>query len=198
MSNLIDLSSFRSRNGLSQAELGSLIGTTGSFISQVENGNSKMPADKMATLWSLINQNAWFADMLVPALTRLELLKAYIECDDDLGEEEKSKFRTNLEAIIPPKAYEAIQCGQMGIDRTLAERIISISPKRYIPTTQWLVDGQEPMFKDRTSYYQRNGSHNDGWHNENEEVLAMLKKILEKLDKLEGTINKLASNGDTL
>lgn len=198
MSNLIDLSSFRSRNGLSQAELGSLIGTTGSFISQVENGNSKMPADKMATLWSLINQNAWFADMLVPAYTRLQLLIAYVDWDDDLSEGEKSRFRTNLEAIIPPKAFEAIQCGQMGIDRTLAERIISISPKSYIPTTQWLVDGQEPMFMNRTSYDQHNGGHNDGWQNENEEVLAMLKKILEKLDKLEGTINKLASNGDTL
>lgn len=145
MDNLICLADFRRRNGLSQSELGRLLGTSPSFISLVESGSSKFSRDKMKRIEELSAEQGWFLDDLVPAFARLGLLCGSIESSHDLSSDTIKKFRKDFDHVVPKSLFESIKYGQQGIDSVLADRIIAILPPDYIINKEWLMSGEGPM-----------------------------------------------------
>ena len=191
MDNLICLADFRRRNGLSQAELGQLLGTSPSFISLVESGNSKFSREKMKRIEELSAEQGWFLDDLVPAFYRLGLLCGYIETSHDLSSETIKKFRKDFDRIVPKSLFESIKYGQQGIDSVLADKIITILPPGYIINKEWLMSGEGPMRPGETTSEDSNGE----WEMtiDAKGILSYLEKIMKKQEALEAMLVEMKS-----
>jgi transcriptional regulator with XRE-family HTH domain len=68
---MVDLKTFRKKNGITQKELAKFLGITHGFISQVELGKSRLPEDKLEKL--LNNDRGWAVDDLVEAENSINL-----------------------------------------------------------------------------------------------------------------------------
>ena len=68
----IDLTAYRKENGLTQKDLAKLIGTSATYISNIENGRSNISQDKLQTLLSL---EGYDTNSLLPAYHRILLVK---------------------------------------------------------------------------------------------------------------------------
>lgn len=66
---MIDIKSFREKNGLLQKDLAEYLGVSIAFISAVEKGQSKLPGEKLTKL--LDNENGWDTDYLISGNPRL-------------------------------------------------------------------------------------------------------------------------------
>lgn len=156
---LVDLATFRERNGLKQEDLAKLLGVNRSYISQVETGSCKISAEKMKKIWELSKTEPWYMDDLVPALDRLDYL--YYSVDSSLNpyEPEKpkedrfdpakeaiqQKFEIDFARVVTQAVRENILLGQQGIDSALAEKIIAILPAGYEFNKLWLMTGEGPI-----------------------------------------------------
>ena len=159
MEKLVDLATFRERNGLKQEDLAKLLGVNRSYISQVETGSCKISAEKMKKLWELSKSEPWYMDDLVPALDRLDYL--YYSVDSSLNPYEprkpkedrfdpakealQRKFENDYARVVTQTVRESILLGQQGIDSALAEKIIAILPPGYEVNKQWLMTGEGPI-----------------------------------------------------
>ena len=142
---LINLPYFRKRNGLKQEDLARLLGLNRSYISLVEIGKGKMPAQRMKAIWALAAEKGWFMDGLLPAYDRLQQLTAEILADASLPAKAKKQFQKDFKSALPPALSEAIQCGQQGIDPVLADKIVAICPPGHVPDREWLLRGDEVL-----------------------------------------------------
>lgn len=66
---MIDIKSFREKNGLLQKDLADYLGVSIAFISAVEKGQSKLPGEKLTKL--LDNDKGWDTDYLISGNPRL-------------------------------------------------------------------------------------------------------------------------------
>lgn len=193
MGSLIDLSSFRKRNNLSQAELGKAIGTSAAFISQVETGASKMPAEKLETLERIAEEKHWSTRGLIPAWDRLCLLVNYIgDVDEDDRELDKiysKEYPKLLNQTIPMEIVDAIGMGQIGIDSALADFIIAACPKQYKPNKTWLMTGEGDIFPQN----ERATAHGETEMSilGNDKTEALLESILAKQESLEKELQEI-------
>lgn len=188
MRNNICLEDFRTRNGLSQSELGSLLGTTGSFISLVESGKNRLSADKVRRIEELASEKGWFLDDLVPAFSRLGLLFDYITTSDGLSDEAVKKFEAAYHRVLPKSLFEAIRFGQQGIDALLASKLVSICPKELTPEKEWLISGEGKMFPwSKNLEVKDNGGKNGG----EDDVKTMLQEIAKKQEALEAMLTEI-------
>lgn len=172
MNNLVCLAEFRQRNGLSQAELGRLLGTSSSYISSVESGNGKFSIEKMQKLWDL-GEGKWFMEDLVPAYTRLCKAKEdALWCGGEVSAEA-------FEKAVPAHVMESIKYGQQGIDSLLADKIIAICPPDVHFSKIWLVTGEGEMYA-KPVFVEGEGAKIDA-----EKVFALLSDLKKKQDELE-------------
>ena len=179
MESYINLTDFRQRNGITQTELARILKTSTPFISMIESGSSRMPVKKIKLLLNACKENCWFTDELVPAGHRLEHLLINIEASEDVTDEEKKLFKQRFESSIPKGIQDSITFGQQGIDSVLADKIISICPPPFDKIRkEWLMDGDGYMFStaDKTGFTVVYSE---------EEIIARLKRIEEKQEKLE-------------
>ena len=111
METSINLKLFRKRNSLTQDDLAAFLGTTKGFISQVENGRSKLTKEKLSLI--LENEKGWNLDGLVGK-----------SIADSAGE--YSGNEPNTVPLLPIFA----QAGHLtewseGVDESKCERVIS-------------------------------------------------------------------------
>lgn len=66
---MIDLKTFRLENNLFQKDVAEFLGVSTAFVSQIESGQNKMPADKLVLL--LENDRGWNTESLVSGPSRL-------------------------------------------------------------------------------------------------------------------------------
>ena len=177
MATLIDLSGFRKRNSLSQAELGKAIGTSAAFISQVETETSKMPVEKIKTILAIAPEKGWCTDDLVPASARLDFLyefvKSYYENNND--------YVNPIDIAVPADLRESIRLGQTGIDSGLADRILAAWPREPYPSKQWLMN-EEGDFLPPIEY--------DDFRNTTDIGITEIKELLNTLLTKQETIEK--------
>ncbi len=193
MGALIDLSGFRKRNNLSQAELAKAIGTSAAFISQVETGASKMPAEKLQTLERVAEEKHWSTRGLIPAWDRLWLLGKYIgDVDKDnreLDEIYSKDYPKLLNQTIPMEIVDAIGMGQIGIDSALADFIIAACPKQYKPNKNWLMSGEGDIFPQSVRAAANGETKMSVPRNDN--TGALLESILAKQESLEKELQEI-------
>lgn len=175
MNNLVCLAEFRQRNGLSQGELGRLLGTSSSYISSVESGNGKFSFEKMQKLWAL-GEGKWFMEDLVPAYTRLCKVR------DEALWSGGTAFAEAFEKAVPAHLMESIKYGQQGIDLLLADKIIDICPPDVHFSKIWLVAGEGEMYS-KPIYVDGEGVKVDA-----EKIFTLLSEIKKKQEDLEGMI----------
>lgn len=105
----VNLKIFRKRNSLTQDDLAEFLGTTKGFISQVENGRSKLAQEKIRML--LENENGWNLDGLVE--------KSIADSDGKYSE-------PNTVPLLPIFAQAGSLVGwSEGIEEVKCERVIS-------------------------------------------------------------------------
>ena len=181
MNNLVCLAEFRQRNGLSQAELGRLLGTSSSYISSVESGNGKFSVEKMQKLWTL-GEGKWFMEDLVPAYTRLCKVK------EDALWSGQEVFAEAFEKAVPAHLMESIKYGQQGIDLLLADKIIDICPPDVHFSKIWLMAGEGEMYS-KPIYVEGEGAKIDA-----EKVFTLLSEIKKKQEGLERMILEIRNS----
>ena len=100
-----ELVEFRHQNGLTQEQLGQYLGMKKSFISKIENGRERFPADKFQKL--LNNENGWD----VSVLKNVEINKGFRRIDlwgmSDLGGPSSWMGSEKLVNIVGPKTSGA-------------------------------------------------------------------------------------------
>ena len=107
----VDLKQFRKRNSLTQENVAAFLGTTKGFISQVENGRSRLPEEKLRLL--IENDRGWNLDGLVK--------KSIEETVDRYSENEP-----NSVPLLPIFAQAGSLTGwSEGVEEVKCERVIS-------------------------------------------------------------------------
>lgn len=107
----VDLKRFRKRNSLTQENVAAFLGTTKGFISQVENGRSRLPEEKLRLL--IENDRGWNLDGLVE--------KSIEETVDRYSENEP-----NSVPLLPIFAQAGSLTGwSEGVEEVKCERVIS-------------------------------------------------------------------------
>ena len=107
----VDLKRFRKRNSLTQENVAAFLGTTKGFISQVENGRSRLPEEKLRLL--IENDRGWNLDGLV---------KKSIEDPVD----RYSENEPNSVPLLPIFAQAGSLTGwSEGVEEVKCERVIS-------------------------------------------------------------------------
>lgn len=183
---LIRLADFRRINKISQSELGSALGVSGSFISLVEKGNSKMPLDKMQKLWSLIPQKHWDCRGLVPAWDRLNALDdAYLKSANLIGEKNYLNFINGFVQIISDDLREMIRCGQRGIDDNLAEGLVRVTSWPLLVSKVWLTEGIGVMFPPEDNLSDIDSD------NEKASLMTILQKMAKKIEDIEEQLKEM-------
>lgn len=137
----IDLASFRKSNGINQSELADFLGTSRSFISLIETGVNKLPADKLEMILASAPSKHWHIDELLPHLDRLKKL------DQELTNRGVTRINKNP-LNLTDEAYRGFQSGRLGFTEQFADEIVNdIRYKsRYININRsWLLTGEGEM-----------------------------------------------------
>ncbi len=187
MGKLINLADFRRRNGMSQSELGQLIGTSASFISLVETGNSKMPLDKMKKIWELAPVKGWKIQGLVPAYDRLVKLDDTYMDAGVLSQNDIARFHTGFDQIVSEGIMEMIKYGQRGIDETLAENIMQLTSWPLHVSKKWLVDGEGLMCPPECNLSDLDSDDNQA------SLYHILQGLVRRLDDVEKQLGEIKS-----
>lgn len=74
---MVGLKAFRISNKLNQAELGEFLGIKKSFISKIENGKERLPAEKFQKL--LHNNKGWDTSLLMESGTIIQKIGDHSE-----------------------------------------------------------------------------------------------------------------------
>lgn len=141
--NFIDLAAFRKANNMSQEDLAELLGTSRGFISMIESGRSKLPEDKLQSIYDSAAKNTfYFLEPLCPAYARLGELDLYLKAT-----KQSYSLLDNLvidgyrmeDALIPKNIQEDIRYGRIGINPPIADKICNKFPSI---NKEWLLYGE--------------------------------------------------------
>lgn len=135
---LVNLRAFRKYNHITQKQVADFLDLSVGFISQVENGSSKLSD---LSVQQLVQEGEWDTCELVPHYHRF--LTAWDEYNRSIG---KTEQYWPLEDINPFGIEQGIvvdlEHGEMGIDDRIADAILKIIPTM---SRQWLLTGEGPM-----------------------------------------------------
>lgn len=134
---LVNLRAFRKYNHITQKQVADFLDLSVGFISQVENGSSKLSDLK---LQQLVQEGEWDTCELVPHYHRF--LTAWEEYNRSIG---KTKLWPNDDINpfgIEQWIVDALEHGELGIDDRIADAILTVIPTM---SRQWLLTGEGPM-----------------------------------------------------
>ena len=130
---LVDLFSFRKRNGLLQQDVADFLGVTRGYISLVEKGKSKLSSISIDKILDSSREMHWDTEDLVPAYTRLCRFLYYSKEEVYAGRKNKP-----FQIIGMPR----FKYGREGISERLADSIIHDYPE---VSRDWLITGEGKM-----------------------------------------------------
>lgn len=143
---LIDVASFRRRNGVKQAELAEAIGKSRGYISVVETSYGKLAPDTIDIIFS-----KWGDDCgLVPCYGRLIQLvyalseQGYLE-SFYVGDVERGYLP--FSEVLTDSVVKSIRYGQIPVSDDIANRIVTAYPA---VNKGWLLTGEGNMLYDNT------------------------------------------------
>ena len=143
---LIDVASFRRRNGVKQAELAAVIGKSRGYISVVETSYGKLAPESIDTILS-----KWGDDCgLIPCYGRLIQLvyalaeQGYLE-SFYAGDVEKGYLP--FSEVLSDSVVKSIRYGQIPVTDDIANRIVTAYPA---VNKGWLLTGEGNMLYDNT------------------------------------------------
>ena len=167
---LINLTSFRQRNGILQKELADFLGVSRGYISLVESQKSKLAEENIEKIFK--NPYHWNTDNLVPAYTRLNQVLDYLNKSD------LSKFALNKDTIT------AIRHGNKDIPEHTVILLCQEAPEL---NKDWLLHGNGEMFIKKEN---KEPSPIEMLQNRIEELSKDIQKISETLQELLHFIKK--------
>lgn len=137
MEKLVDLREFRKRNHIKQSDLAEFLDTSASFISLIENGQSKLPESKIDRIMNDAEvQKGWSPEGLVPVFDRVRRVIEYLkkECPiEDTPELER--------LFLPDNIYADIRYGRIGISMDIAKAIADSISWYFNLNPEWLATG---------------------------------------------------------
>ena len=143
---LIDVATFRRRNGVKQAELAAVIGKTRGYISVVETSYGKLPPESIDIILEKWGSDCglipWYGRLvqLVYALTERGFLESFYPGDVEKG-------YLPFSEILTAPVVKSIRCGQIPISDDIANRIVTAFPA---VNKGWLLSGEGNMLYDNT------------------------------------------------
>ena len=183
---LIDLAGFRKKYGLKQKDVGDLIGTSGSFISLVEKGTSRLPDDKLKMLISKTKGK----EGLVPCYDRLENLQKILLMKRYISKESVSQYP--FEKELTTNTIIQIMLGKSGITNEMATKIIESYP---MVNSDWLMFGQSNSMMNSVQFETMDLQAISLLQRQNEEIIKKLDKTLSMISSF---INVLKSGLEQL
>ena len=146
---LIDLVNYRKKHHLKQSELARFFGTTASYVSLVETGNSKLSRRSLEEFWQRkdIDHTG-----LVPCYDRLvQLAKSLCKqglYDNGLYLDLEGRYFEPFEDFFTRDFIYSIKFGQSGITDEMAELLKQKLTRKI--NKKWLIEGTGDMFIDDT------------------------------------------------
>lgn len=171
---LIDVASFRRRNGVKQAELAEAIGKSRGFISVVETSYGKLTPESIDIIFS-----KWGDDCgLIPCYGRLIQLvfalaeQGYLE-SFYVGDVERGYLP--FSELLTDPVVKSIRYGQIPVSDDIANRIVTAYPA---VNKGWLLTGEGNMLYDNTQVRL-------------DAIEKRLEGFEERLDKIEENIKRV-------
>lgn len=140
MTQLIDITSFRQRNHITQSDLAKYLGISRSFINQVENGKVALPESRLRKLLEdSPKEKKWDPYPLVPAYGRMMRLYTILLNDDTTGSNRGFLGLETNPFYLEDDVIENIKLGRTGITEPIIQKIQEFFPyvNRY-----WLETGE--------------------------------------------------------